>query len=87
MADKKKQVIFVEPGEMESFVLKGIQIDQLLPRGACENFSAYMIRMKPNQIKKNSYHKEGEELYYILSGSGTAVLSGRDYKLREGCFF
>ena len=65
MADKKKQVIFVEPGEMESFVLKGIQIDQLLPQGACENFSAYMIRMKPNQIKKNSYHKEGEALYYL----------------------
>ena len=87
MADKKNQVLFVEPGKVESFVLKGIQIDQLLPREACEHFSAYMVRMKPNQIKKDSYHKKGEELYYILSGAGTAVLGGKEYKLREGCFF
>ena len=87
MTGEKNQVLFVEPGEVESFVLKGIQIDQFLPRGACEHFSAYMVRMKPNQIKKNSYHKEGEELYYILSGTGTAVLGGKDYKLTEGCFF
>ena len=87
MADKKKQILFVESGKVETFILKGIKIEQLLPREACERFSAYMVRMKPNQIKKNSYHKEGEELYYILSGTGTAVLGGKNYKLREGCFF
>ena len=87
MADKKKQVLFVEPGEMESFVLNGIQISQLLPREACEQFSAYVVRMEPSQIKKPSYHKKGEELYYVLSGTGVAVLGGRDYKLSVGCFF
>jgi len=87
VADKKKQILFVEPGAMESFVLNGIQINQLLPRRACEQFSAYVVRMEPNQIKKPSYHKKGEELYYILSGVGTAILGGRDYKLRTGCFF
>ena len=87
MADKKSQVLFLEPGRKESFVLKGIQIDQLLPRGACNQLSAYMVRMKPNQVKKKSYHKKGEELYYILSGSGEAILGGKEYKLKEGCFF
>ena len=87
MTDKKKQILFVEPGEMESFVLNGIQINQLIPREACEQFSAYMVRMAPSQIKKPSYHKKGEELYYVISGAGTAVLGERDYKLREGCFF
>ena len=87
MADKKKQILFVESGKVETFILKGIKIEQLLPREACERFSAYMVRMKPNQIKKDSYHKKGEELYYILSGTGTAVLGGKDYKLTEGCFF
>ena len=74
-------------GGMESFDLHGIQINQLLPREACEQFSAYEVRIEPNQIKKPSYHKKGEELYYVLSGIGTAVLGGRDYKLRAGCFF
>ncbi len=87
MADKKNQVLFVEPGKGESFVLKGIQIDQLLPREVCGQFSAYVVRMYPVQIKKPSFHKKGEELYYVLSGAGTADLDGKEYKLREGCFF
>ena len=87
MADKKNQVLFVEPGKGESFVLKGIQIDQLLPREVCGQFSAYVVRMDPGQIKKPSFHKKGGELYYVLSGAGTADLDGKEYKLREGCFF
>jgi len=84
---KKNQIFFLEPGNAESFVLKGIQIDQLLPREACEQFSAYLVRMEPCQIKKPSYHKMGEELYYVVSGAGKAVLDGNNYELKEGCFF
>ena len=84
---KKNQIIFLEPGKGESFVLKGIQIEQLLPREACEEFSAYLVRVEPFQIKKPSYHKKGEELYYVVSGSGKAVLDGNNYELKEGCFF
>ena len=84
---KKNQVFFLEPGGAEPFVLKGIQIDQLLPRKACEQFSAYVVRMEPAQIKQSSYHKRGEELYYVLSGAGKAILDGKNYELREGCFF
>ena len=87
MTDKKKQVLFIKPEEATSFVLKGIQIDQLLPRESCEQFSAYVVRMNPGQIKKPSYHKKGEELYYVISGSGQAVLDGKNYDLRAGCFF
>ena len=85
--DKKKQIIFVEPGKGESFTLKGIKIDQLLPREVCEQFSAYLVRMEPFQIKKPSYHKKGEELYYVISGFGNAILDGNNYDLKEGCFF
>lgn len=87
MVNKKKQVLFVGPGETDSFVLGGIKISQLLPREACERFSAYVVSIQPSQVKKSSYHKKGEELYYVLSGEGTAVLNGRDYKLKQGCFF
>ena len=48
--DKKNKIFFLEPGNAESFVLKGIQVDQLLPREACEQFSAYLVRMEPYQI-------------------------------------
>mgnify|MGYP006159526951 FL=1 len=87
MIDKKKQVLFIKPEEATQFVLKGIQIDQLLPREFCEQFSAYVVRMNPGQIKKPSYHKKGEELYYVLSGAGEATLDGKEYELRKGCFF
>jgi mannose-6-phosphate isomerase-like protein (cupin superfamily) len=84
---QKKQVVFVEPDEASSFELKGIRIDQLLPKEACSQFSAYRVKMKPHQVKKTSYHKVGEELYYVLSGAGVAVLDGKKYVLSQGCFF
>jgi len=85
--DRKKQVVFVPPDQAPSFDLKGICIDQLLPKEACGQFSAYRVRMKPHQVKKTSYHKVGEELYYVLDGSGSAVLDGKKYILTKGCFF
>ncbi len=85
--DPKKQVVFVAPDEVPSFELKGICIDQLLPKEACSQFSAYRVKMKPHQVKKTSYHKVGEELYYVLDGQGSAVLDGKEYVLSKGCFF
>lgn len=85
--DLKKQVVFVEPEACSSFELKGIAIDQLLPREACDRFSAYRVRMQPRQVKKPSFHKLGEELYYVLAGKGMARLGNASYALRPGCFF
>ena len=48
----KKQVIFVPPEKAPSFELKGILIDQLLPKEACGQFSAYRVKMRPHQVKK-----------------------------------
>ncbi|KMP12268.1 hypothetical protein UZ36_01545 [Candidatus Nitromaritima sp. SCGC AAA799-C22] len=87
MAHSKNQVVFVEAGEGEAFALKGIRIDQLLPRKDCKQFSAYVVNMDPGQVKKASFHKKGEELYYVLSGSGRAELGENDYDLKPGCFF
>ena len=83
----KKQVIFLQPEDAQSFELKGISIDQLLPKQACSQFSAYRVKMQPGQIKKPSYHKIGEELYYVLEGSGVALLGDEEYMLKKGCFF
>ena len=85
--DPRKKVVFVDPDNAASFELKGIRIDQLLSGEACARFSAYLVRMEPRQVKKASYHKEGEELYYVLSGAGRAELGEEAFTLRPGCFF
>ena len=85
--DPQNEVVFVEPEQADSFELKGIRIDSLMERKACSRFTAYLVHMYPGQIKKASVYKSGEELYYVLSGKGSAKLGGRDYSLRQGCFF
>ena len=82
-----KDVYFIRANEARSFQLKGIRIEQLLPREECGQFSAYGVFMEPNQVKKPSLHKKGEELYYVVSGFGKAVLGNLEYKLEPGCFF
>ena len=83
----KNEVVFIEPSSSPQFNLKGIQIHQLLEREACNNFSAYLVQLQPHQTKQASFHKKGEELYYVLSGSGEAKLGDTLYPLQTGCFF
>ena len=83
----KNKVVFVEPSSSPQFNLKGIEIHQLLDRDSCSNFSAYLVKLEPHQVKKASFHKKGEELYYVLSGSGQAKLGDASYSLKPGCFF
>ena len=85
--DFKKTIFFLEPDQARSFNLKGVCVRQLLPREVCVNFSAYMVCMEPGQVKRPSFHKEGEELYYVVSGSGEAELGNQKFQLKPGCFF
>lgn len=85
--DPADEVVFVAPGEAVTFKLKGIEIDQFLPREACRQFSAYLVRMSPRQVKQPSFHKKGEELYYVVSGAGEAELGDQRFDLVPGCFF
>lgn len=48
--------------------------------------TAYRVRIEPHQTTAVSYHKIAEEFYYVLSGSGTALLDGVPYELAEGDF-
>ena len=49
-------------------------------------FTAYHVTIAPHQTTSISYHKISEEIYYILSGSGTAILNGAPLPLRPGDF-
>ena len=48
--------------------------------------TAYRVRIEPNQTTGVSFHKIAEEFYYVLSGSGTAILNGQSHRLRKGDF-
>lgn len=48
--------------------------------------TAYRVRIEPHQKTNISYHKIAEEFYYVLSGSGTAILNGESHPLSEGDF-
>jgi mannose-6-phosphate isomerase-like protein (cupin superfamily) len=48
--------------------------------------TAYRVRIEPHSRTTVSYHKVAEEYYFVLSGSGTAILDGREVALRAGDF-
>jgi mannose-6-phosphate isomerase-like protein (cupin superfamily) len=62
------------------------EIESLIPREDEAAGTAYRVRIEPHQTTSVSYHKIAEEFYYVLSGSGVAVLDGERYELREGDF-
>ena len=62
------------------------EIESLIPPEDEGAGTAYRVRIEPHQITSVSYHKVAEEFYYVLAGSGVAVLNGERYELREGDF-
>jgi mannose-6-phosphate isomerase-like protein (cupin superfamily) len=48
--------------------------------------TAYRVVIAPHERTAVSYHRVAEEFYYVISGSGTAVLDGVDHALAPGDF-
>lgn len=48
--------------------------------------TAYRVRIAPGQRTAVSYHKVAEEYYFVLAGSGTALLNGQEFSLSAGDF-
>ncbi len=62
------------------------EIESLIDRDAEGAATAYRVRIEPHQRTSVSYHRIAEEFYYVLRGSGTAILNGVPYALRLGDF-
>ena len=62
------------------------QIESLIPLADEGMGTAYRVRIEPHSTTAVSYHKLAEEIYYVISGSGTALLNGQPYELRQGDF-
>lgn len=48
--------------------------------------TVYRVRVEPHQRTAVSYHRVAEEYYYVLAGSGTALLNGMEHALAPGDF-
>jgi quercetin dioxygenase-like cupin family protein len=62
------------------------RIESLIPpehEAAC---TAYRVWIAPHSTTSVSFHRVAEEIYYVLSGQGTAVLNGERHELRAGDF-
>lgn len=62
------------------------EIESLIPLQDEGSGTAYRVRIEPHQTTNVSYHKVAEEFYYVLSGSGTAILNGESFDLCTGDF-
>ena len=62
------------------------QIESLVPPDQESAGTVYRVRIEPHERTAISYHKVAEEYYYVLSGSGVALLDGVEYPLAVGDF-
>lgn len=62
------------------------EIEPLIPLEDEGAGTAYRVRIEPHSTTSVSYHKLAEEIYFVISGSGTALLNGETYRLRTGDF-
>jgi mannose-6-phosphate isomerase-like protein (cupin superfamily) len=62
------------------------EIESLIPPEDEAAGTAYRVRNEPNQTTSVSYHKIAEEFYYVLSGSGIALLDDKPYEIQTGDF-
>lgn len=70
----------------QSQALGPYRIEALLTEAEEASGTAYRVRVEPRQRTAVSYHKLAEEFYFVLAGSGTALLNGESHELRAGDF-
>jgi mannose-6-phosphate isomerase-like protein (cupin superfamily) len=61
-------------------------ITSLIPPDSEGALTAYRVSIAPHQTTSVSFHKIAEEIYFVISGHGTAVLNGSAYALAPGDF-
>ena len=85
--DQRKSIVHRTsgvPSEIEQF--GPYKIESLLTESEEGAGTAYRVFVDANQTTLTSYHAIAEEFYFILRGTGTAVLDGQSYPLQPGDF-
>ena len=85
--DARKQLIHRASGTSEHVQQFGpYKIEPLLTEAEEAAATVYRVRVEPHQQTTTSYHLVAEEFYFVLTGTGTAVLDGESRALRPGDF-
>lgn len=61
-------------------------IESLIDPGEEGAGTVYRVRIAPHSTTSISFHRIAEEYYFVLAGSGTALLDGREHPLKAGDF-
>lgn len=62
------------------------EITSLITRSEEGSLTAYRVRIERQETTAVSYHEIAEELYYVIAGSGVAILNGERHPLATGDF-
>ncbi len=62
------------------------QIESLLSPEEEWRATVYRVRLGPGEETRSSWHEIAEEFYFILAGTGTAILDGECFKIAVGDF-
>ncbi len=73
-----------DPSQPSAQQLGPYGITSLIGREDEGALTAYRVQIAPHQQTSVSYHKIAEEIYYVISGAGTALLDGVAYPLKPG---
>ena len=83
----RKQLVHRSSGTTEPVQQLGpYQIEPLLTEDQEAAATAYRVRVEPHQQTTPSYHRVAEEFYFILAGTGTAVLDDAPQAVKPGDF-
>ena len=83
----RKQLVHRSSGTTEPVQQLGpYQIEPLLTEDQEAAATAYRVTVEPHQQTTPSYQRVAEEFYFILAGTGTAVLDGAPQALKPGDF-
>tara|TARA_B110000037_G_C16732353_1_gene347618 strand:+ start:100 stop:456 length:357 start_codon:yes stop_codon:yes gene_type:complete len=62
------------------------EIQSLIPVEEEGAMTAYRVRIEPQQVTSESFHKIAEEVYFVIEGSGVAVLNDVEQAIGAGDF-
>jgi len=85
--DMNKQRIHRASGQSEHIQQFGpYKIEPLLTEVEEAAATVYRVRIEAHQRTSTSFHRVAEEFYFVLTGTGTAILDGSSQSLQPGDF-
>ena len=81
------EIIHRSSGNADQTVQFGpYKIEPLIAEAQENAGTVYRVTVEADQATETSYHQVAEEFYFVISGSGVAILDGQEYPIAAGDF-